>query len=437
MRLSGIAIAGVAVGGLLLMAAPVGPVFLWAALAVDLVLAILLTVDALLLRRAHDIVVHREHEEILSLGATNRVTLVADNPTGTAFRITLRDTLPDQCEETGPYTGGGLLPAFGTFEHVYHLTPLQRGAFSFGRVCLRVKTGLGLWLLQREPLEGTPFKVYPNIRQTKQQHLLSRRMRARQMGLRAMRLRGQGQEFESLRDYLPDDELRRVDWKASARRGNLVTRQYDVERSQQILLVLDLGRAMASRLDYMTKLDHAINACVLLTYVSAQAQDRVGVMAFADEIVAFMPPGKGAGQLSAVLEQLYPLQAHPVESNYREAFSFLAHHQRKRSLVIIFTDLIDPDSSKRLIDHLSLLHPQHLVLCVALSDFELKELLTGVPANHTGMYQQAIATAVLEDRQLALAQLHQRGILTVDAAPSDLAVAVVNRYLAIKREGRV
>ena len=428
MRLSGRAIAGLAVGGLLLMAAPLGHAFLWAALGVDLLLAVLLTADALRLRLAHAVTVRREHEEILSLGAPNRVTLVADNPTGATFRLTLRDALPDQCEEVDAYTGAGTLPRFGEFRHVYHLTPLQRGAFAFGMVTLRIRTPLGLWLLQDTPAAATPFKVYPNIQQTKQQHLLSRRMRARQMGLRAMRLRGQGAEFESLRDYLPDDELRRVDWKASARRGTLVTREYDIEKSQQILLVLDLGRAMASRLDYMTKLDHAINACVLLTYVSAQSQDRVGVMAFAEEIVAFMPPGKGAGQLPRVLDQLYPLQAHPVESNYREAFAFLAHHQRKRALIIIFTDLIDPDSSKRLIDHLSLLHPQHLVLCVALSDFELKDILTGVPANQTGMYQQAIATAVLEDRQLALAQLHQRGILTVDAAPSDLAVAVVNRY---------
>jgi uncharacterized protein (DUF58 family) len=296
---------------------------------------------------------------------------------------------------------------------------------------------LGLWILQRAFLSGDAIKVYPNIQQTGQQQLLSRQLSARQMGIHQLRLRGQGIEFESLRDYLPDDELRKVDWKASARRGNLVTREYDVEHSQQIMLVLDMGRTMASHLDYMTKLDHAVNAAVLLTYIAGQAQDRVGIMAFADEVVAYTPPGKGGAQLPHVLEQLYPLQPRSVESDYRHAFSYLANRLRKRSLIIIFSDLIDPDSSKRLVDNLALLHPQHLVLCVALGDYELKDILSGAPPDVSGMYQQAMATAVLEDRNLALSKLHQRGILTVDAAPSDLSVTVVNKYLAIKREGRV
>ena len=436
MRLSGLAIGWLALGGLCLLAAPLATPLLWLALAMNGVLAVLLAADAILLRRLDALRATRAHDEILSLGAANLVRITVDNPTPFRCRVVLRDAPPPECTSEAP-DASGLLEKFGQFSFQYHLTPLKRGACRFAPLTLRVKTMGGFWVMQRCYAGDDAVKVYPNIQQTKQQHLLSRRMRARQMGVRALRLLGQGAEFESLRDYLPDDELRRVDWKASARRNSLITRQYDIERSQQIMLVLDLGRAMASHLDYMTKLDHAINASVLLTYVSAQAQDRVGVMAFADEIVAYMPPGKGAGQLPLVLEQLYPLHPHLVESDYRSAFTYLAHHLHKRSLIVIFTDLIDPESSRRLIDNLTLLHPQHMVLCVALSDYELKEMLSGPPPNLTGMYQQAVANIVLEDRQLALATLHRRGILTVDAAPSDLSVAVVNRYLAIKREGRV
>ncbi|HOF88078.1 MAG TPA: DUF58 domain-containing protein [Armatimonadota bacterium] len=436
MRPSVLALVWMAVGGLCLLAAPVWPVLLWLGIGVDGLLALLLVTDLFLLRQAEALTARREHEEILSLGAPNLVTLVVENPTAFPFRLALRDATPDQAEADRAQAAG-TVPPFGQLTASYHLTPLQRGAYPFGPLTVRVKTPLGLWVGQYVYAHGDTMRVYPNIQQTKQQHLLTRQQRTRQMGLRAMRLRGQGMEFESLRDYLPDDELRRVDWKASARRGNLVTREYDIERSQQIMIVLDLGRAMASHLDYMTKLDHAINAAVLLTYVAGQSQDRVGVMAFADTIAAFMPPGKGAGQLPLVLDQLYPLQPRQVEPDYRGAFTHLAHHVRKRSLIIIFTDLIDPDSSKRLMDSLALLHPQHLVLCVALSDYELRGIVTGMPANQTGLYQQAVAVSVMEDRQLALATLHRRGILTVDAAPSDLAVAVVNRYLAVKREGRV
>lgn len=437
MRLSGLSIGWMALGGLCLAASPLAPApLLWVAVVVNGLLAALLVADALLLRRLEAVTAEREHDEILSLGAANLVRVTVDNPTPFPCWVALRDAPPAECTSESP-DAAHRLRAFGRFSHEYHLTPLKRGECRFGPLTLRLKTAVGLWVMQRLYALDDAVKVYPNIQQTKQQHLLSRCLRMRQMGLRALRLRGQGTEFESLRDYLPDDELRKVDWKASARRNIMVTREYDIERSQQIMLVLDLGRAMASHLDYMTKLDHAINASVLLTYVSAQAADRVGVMAFADEVVAYMPPGKGSGQLPLVLDQLYPLQPRLVESDYRGAFTFLAHRLRKRSLIVIFTDLIDPESSRRLMDNLALLHPQHAVLCVALSDYELKEMLSGPPPDVAGMYQQTVANMVLEDRQLALSTLHHRGILTVDAAPSDLSVAVVNRYLAIKREGRV
>ncbi|MHB9109241.1 MAG: DUF58 domain-containing protein [Armatimonadota bacterium] len=437
MRLSGLAIGWMALGGLCLLASPLAAKqLMWVAIVVNCALAIMLVADAIMLRRLEAVTAEREHDEILSLGAANLVRLTVDNPTPFPCWIALRDAPPAECTSESP-DAVHTLRSFGRFFHEYHLTPLKRGECRFGPLTLRLKTAGGLWVMQRDFATGGTVKVYPNIQQTKQQHLLSRRMRMRQMGLRALRLLGQGTEFESLRDYLPDDELRKVDWNASARRNIMVTRQYDIERSQQIMLVLDMGRAMASHLDYMTKLDHAINASVLLTYVSAQATDRVGVMAFADEVTAYMPPGKGAGQLPLVLDQLYPLQPRLVESDYRGAFTFLAHRLRKRSLIVIFTDLIDPESSRRLMDNLALLHPQHMVLCVALSDYELKEMLSGPPPDVAGMYQQTVANLVLEDRQLALSTLHHRGILTVDAAPSDLSVAVVNRYLAIKREGRV
>ncbi len=436
MRLSGIAVGWLAVNGACLTVAPFFPPLRYLALALNAVLAVLLVADALWLRRAEALRGTRKHEEILSLGAANLVTVTVENPTPFPFRIAVRDSLPDQ-GESDRYADAGSAPPFDAFAFSYHLTPLKRGEYAFGPLMARLKTPLGLWIAQRELAPGSAVKVYPNILQTRQQHLLSRRQRTRQMGLRAMRLRGRGMEFESLREYLPDDELRRVDWNASARRNTLITREYDIERSQQIMVVLDLGRTMASHLDYMTKLDHAINATVLLTYVAAQAQDRVGVMAFADEVVSYLPPGKVSGQLPLILDQLYRLQPQYVEANYRDCFTFLAHKLRKRALVVLFTDLIDPDSSRRLMDNLALLHPEHLVLCVALSDFELKDILSGAPPDFTGMYQQAVAHTVLEDRQLAMATLHQRGILTVDAAPSDLSVAVVNRYLAIKREGRV
>ena len=436
MRLSGWAITWLALGALALICSPWAPALTWWAYAIDLLVLVLLVADALLLRRTTELSATRTHHEIFSLGTQNAVTIGLNNPSPFTLRFALRDAIPDKCESER-YAEHGTLAPYGAFTFPYQLRPLERGMQHFGPLTVRLQSPLGLWLAQREFLDGDTVKVYPNIQQTGQTQLLSRQMQTRVMGIHRLRLRGQGAEFESLRDYLPDDELRKVDWNASARRGSMITREFDVERSQQIMLMLDMGRTMASHLDYMTKLDHAINAAVLLTYVSGQSHDRIGVTAFADDIVSYMPPGKGGAQLTPVLEQLYPLQPRQVESNYRYAFNYLTNRLRKRALIILFTDLIDPDSSRRLLDNLRLLHPRHLVLCVALSDYELKGILSGAPADVDGLYQQAMATAVLEDRQLALSQLHQQGVLTVDAAPSDLSVAVVNKYLAIKREGRI
>jgi uncharacterized protein (DUF58 family) len=161
----------------------------------------------------------------------------------------------------------------------------------------------------------------------------------------------------------------------------------------------------------------------------------VGLLAFADEVMGYLPPGKGKLQASRLTEFLYPLQARTAESDYRAAFTYLSQQCRRRSLILVFTDLIDPDSSASLITHLSLLSPRHLVLCVALSDYELDELLRKPPQEPRDLYERAVASSLQQDRAQALAALALRGILTLNAAPSDLSVAVVNRYLALKREG--
>lgn len=436
MRISGITMLGLAFSGLLFALSPFLPLLSIVAFSIDIILLVLLITDALILRNNAIISGSRKHSDILSLGAANNVTVVIENSSSLPLRISLRDSIPARCESDRVEENAALAP-FGEYQFNYRLVPLERGQQLFGPLTARIRTSLGLWISQRELLPaGMSVKIYPNIQQTGEQ-LLTRQALLRQPGARNMRMRGQGMEFESLRDYLPDDELRKVDWKASARRGNLVTREYDVERSQQIMLVLDMGRMMASHLDYMTKLDHAINAAVLLTYVSGHSYDRVGVMGFANEVISFMPPGKGGAQLPRVLEHLYPLQPRSVEANYHLAFTFLANRLRKRSLIIIFSDLIDPDASRRLIENLSLLKSRHLVLCVALSDYELQGLLDSPAEDVETLYRQTMAATMLEERQLALAELHQRGILTVDAAPSDLSTAVVNKYLDIKKQGRI
>jgi uncharacterized protein (DUF58 family) len=242
---------------------------------------------------------------------------------------------------------------------------------------------------------------------------------------------------------VPDDSPRHIDWKATARRNSLITREYDIEQSQNIMILLDIGRNMASRTLEMdgtlgiTKADCAINASVLLAHVAAQTDDRVGLFCFARGPIAYIPPGKGAAQSRRLLEALYPLQPRIEEPGYYENFMLVSQKQRKRSLIFIFTDLIDAEASNRLISSVGLLTRKHLVVCVALSDYELPTIIDSTPKRSSDLYTQAVALSMVRERKNALLRLSAQGVVTIDATPADLSISTVNKYLQLKREARL
>jgi uncharacterized protein (DUF58 family) len=386
------------------------------------------------LRDADRVSADRSVEPILSLGAENAVEVVLRNRSGHALRALSRDEPPLDFE------AGGLrlsceLPPGSEFRLVYKVTPRRRGDYSFGDLDVRLWTDLGLLARQRRFKAAERVKVYPNLADIRTYRLTAKKERLPDLGVHSMRALSMGTEFESLRAYVPGDELRRVDWKATARHDGPITRQYDVERSQHVVVCLDLGRTMSSELGLLSKADHAVNAAALLSYVAARHGDWVGLYAFAADIILFVPPRKN--QFPRILEALYGLQPERVESDYRRCLLGAAQRIRKRSLIVLLTDLIDPDSSSRLLQHMRLLTRRHLVLCAALSDYELYELSSQPPASARDLYERTVATALLADRQRALAALWERGAAAFDATPQNLSVAVVNRYLEMKARARL
>jgi len=290
---------------------------------------------------------------------------------------------------------------------------------------------------QRQIQASQRVKVYPNMKEAQRFNLLARRGRLQQVGIRKARLQGAGREFESLRDYQPDDELRRIDWKATARRGDLVSRQYEVEKSQNVMLVLDVGRTMLAEVEGIQKIDYAINAALMLAYVAADTDDNVGLLVFADTVQTYLPPKKGRAQLHAILEALHNIQASLVEPDYLQALTFLQTRFRKRSLMVCFTDLWDPDSSHMTIAELARLQPRHMVAAVTLLDTKLKDAAEQEPATVTAVYKKAVAMQVLQDRQRALSALTQRGILVVDSPAEKLSADLVNKYLEVKERSKL
>jgi len=232
---------------------------------------------------------------------------------------------------------------------------------------------------------------------------------------------------------LPDDDPRWIDWNATARRGRLVSKEFELERGQNIVAILDAGRVMATRLDGLTKLDHAVNAAAFVLFIAHNLEDRVGLMIFSDRIQRWLPPSKGVRQWESILEALRQVEPQLVEANYASAFAHLLQNLPRRSLLLIFTDLIDPDTSEALITHAKLLAEKHLVIVVALSDYELRSLLAEPIDETSDLYRQAAAVAVLNDRLRAVAQLRESGVNVLDTSPEALFNALLEHYLLAKR----
>jgi len=373
----------------------------------------------------------REHDSKLSLGAENLIRITVYNSDKRAAYLSIRDEPPEAFRiETRVLSGNAA--AHETWEQSYHVRPIRRGDYQFGDFTLRWR---GPWgLIQREgrlPAAG-PVKVYPNLLDVRRYDLLVRRNRLQEMGLRRTRMFGEGTEFERLRDYLPDDEYRRINWKATARRHHPVTVEYQSERSQNVIAVLDAGRMMQSPVAEIAKLDYVVNAVLFLAYVATGKGDRVGMMTFADEVMHYLSPRQGRGQFYRILEVLYAVEPQPVEPDYRRALTYLALKQRRRSLVVIFTDLTSGMSMTTLVGQVASLARTSLPLVVTISDPDVHRAAGLRPQNSQMVYQREAAAQMLDERRVVLDTLHRQGVLTLDVPANQLSTAVINRYLELK-----
>lgn len=421
----------------LLLAAPIlaagtwAPALEWIAGLYVLLTLGLLVLDWHLAARLYHFDVSRRHDTKLSLGADNPVHLSVRNQSPRPLAIWLRDEPPDAFQ-VKPRIFTGLVAARGLWQETYRVHPLRRGDYMFGNLNLRWGGPLGLSLRQARFQAAGSVKVYPNLLDVRRYDLLLRRNRLQELGLRHTRLFGEGTEFERLREYLPDDEFRRINWKATARRNRPVTMEYQTERSQNVMAVLDTGRMMQSPVARMAKLDYVINAVLLLAYVATGKGDKVGLMTFADEVTRFLPARQGRGQFYRMLELLYAVEAQPVEPDYQRSLSYLALKQRKRALVVIFTDLSGGLSMQALVSHVSVLAQRCLPLIVTISDPDIHATARQRPRDSLDVYKRAAASQLLDERQIALDYLQRQGVLTLDVPANQLSLAVINRYLELK-----
>lgn len=333
--------------------------------------------------------------------------------------------------------GAGYLPLAprASAQLRYTVRPTRRGDYRFGDINLRWQGVLGLVLRQASFAAAASVAVYPNLLDIRKYDLLARRGMLQEMGLRRSRRFGAGSDFERLREYQNDDEFRRIDWKATARRGKPTVRQFETERSQNIVAAIDVGRLMSAPVDALEKVDYCVNAALMLSYVAGMRGDKVGLLAFADDVQIWLSPKAGKGQFYRMLAQLYALQSQPVESDFGRAFAYLGVKLKKRSLLVVMSDLAYGSATDTVVAQMALLRQRHLPLLVTVNDPQLFALAGQPPVDSASTYQRALAEQVLAERALTLDQLRQRGVLTLDVPANQLSIGVVNRYLELKSRG--
>ena len=408
----------------------------WVALAYDIAIVCIAIVDARRSRRlAKGIHITREFGGRFAVGAETEVRIKIQNRTSRPVPLVVKDEYPPQMRLSGLREARVNVEAQTEAILIYGLTPPKRGRFEFGQTAVRFLSRLNLAWCETKIGESDTVKVYPNMRRAREADLKALGARSLVAAHRKTSWRGEGREFESLREYVRGDELRHISWTATARRGKLTTRQYQIERDQTILIVLDAGRLMTARIEKETKLDSAVHAALALMSAAARSGDNAGLMVFGRRIKSYLPPSRGRDHMDAALEALYSVEPEMIEPSYARAFEFVAANSKRRSLVVLLTDLVDEEGSKELLASLKLLRPRHLPLVVTIADRDLKAVVCDAPDSARELFTQSVAEEVMYLREAALRRVESQGGLALDVTAAALVPALLEKYLQVKERG--
>lgn len=399
--------------------------------AVDLALAVALLV-ALARRPPPDAVrVERAIEPVQFVRGEARVRVRVTNRAGRRLRVEIRDLPPPEVEAFGlPLRA--TLAAGEEVELSYRVRFPRRGRHRFGDLWCRAAAPLGLLQYDARTAQPSAVKVYPAPLASGGGALAVTQLTREARGAGRMRLVGEGAELEGLRTFVQGDDPRLIDWKVSARRGRVVVREMRPERNQRLVLMVDLGRALHPGLGTGTKLDRVLEAAHELAVLAIEGGDEVGLLAFGAAVRARLPLARGAAHARTILDTLLELSSEPAEPLYPEAFAALGGLVSRRALVVLFTDVTDPGSSRTIVNGLVGLRPRHLPLCVTVADSALQAAASAPSADVDEVLRKVAARELLGDQRRALAMLEARGVLTVHVPADRLAAATLERYLHIK-----
>jgi uncharacterized protein (DUF58 family) len=375
--------------------------------------------------------VQREMNAVMSVGARNAIRVWLTNRNRQEVVIEFQDEPPMPCATDGLPFVVNLAPLKARYR-VYYVEPHHRGPTRFGDNFLRCTSRFGFWTFFDRRSAEVPVKVYPDIQAVHGIELLARRNRLAETGLKLSRLRGRGTEFDRLREYRREDEFRHIDWKATARQRQVISREYVVERNQNILIVLDCGRSMCNELGGISHLDRALNAAIVLSYIALRQGDNVGFLAFSNRAERWVRPVRGAGAIQTIIRHTYDIEPRYDASDYSLMVEELRRRFRKRSLVVLLTHALDELHLAAISRHVRELRSPHLVLASFLRNVPLYERMQSMPQSDIDAFQIAAAAEMVHTQTRQIAEINHSGLLVLDALPEQLSADLISRYLDIK-----
>jgi uncharacterized protein (DUF58 family) len=412
------------------------PRFVYAMLVWDGMVVLAWLADLAQLPMPRQLSIKRTWRSPAALSLLSEIEITLTNSSRKGIHATIVDTVPLQLTEVPPSLRlrvGAKAEASVT----YRVCPTKRGEAKLGACYLRYQSVLRIaerWVSAQ--LQQT-VRIYPNLEEAKRYSMYLLRSRQIALEKRHTRVRGIGREFESLREYQPGDEYRDICWTAAARRAKLVTRVYQMERSQTVWIVIDSGRLMRARVGRLSKLDQAVNSALSLAQVALYSGDRVGLIAYGRAIRQQLPAAKGSAHLRQFIEQLAIVREEGSEADHLQMAGRLLTDQKRRSLIVWLTDLAETAMTPEVIEAASMMMPRHLVLFVVIGQPDLGELAGRTPQTESEMYRVAAAQEMVHRRELLLAQLRERGALALEVTSGAVSPVLVNAYLQIKERNQL
>ncbi len=408
---------------------------IWKVLAI--VIAVILLADLLVstvISNPKSIIeVERSLPGSIPLGVSRHVGLIIHNHSNKPQNLDIFDHFPNEVHAEGLPVNLSI-PAQQNAEIEYKIIANQRGKLTFPKIQIKLQSVFKFWRINQYLPVKSETNVYPNFAAISHYALLATDNNLSQMGIIKKRRRGEGQYFHQLREYREGDAMRQIDWKATSRMQKLISREYQDEKDQEIIFMLDCGHRMMAKDDDLSHFDHTLNALLLLSYVALRQGDAVGLMTFSGEDQRWFSPRKGLHIVQSILNTVYDLQPSTSSPDYGKAATDLLIRHKKRALVIILTNTRDEDSED-LLPAVNILKKRHLVLLASLREASIGEMLGKPIEDLNDALDNSAAHHYLQQRKNTFEQLVNNGIRAIDVSPEKLTVDLINAYLAIKSSG--